>query len=298
VIGYLSDRSAASDAHLIDAFRRGLREAGLVEGKNLSITFRFAEGKSDALAALAADLVGRHVDLIFAAGGISAVAAKAASPILPIVFVSTSDPLANHLVASLNRPGANVTGVSLTAVALAPKRLDLLFELLPQSKRFGLLVNPTTGTSTPSELNEVPVVAQAKGLQVTVMSATAESDLGPVFASMRSSGIDAVLVGTDPLFVKAVDRLVELARRYAIPAIYDRREFPEAGGLMSYGSNIAAGYRRGGAYAGQVLKGTRPSDLPVEQAAIFELVVNMRTAKDLGIVIPPTVLAGADELIE
>jgi putative ABC transport system substrate-binding protein len=298
VIGFLSDRSAAGDAHLVEAFRRGLVDAGFIDGKNVSIEFRFADGKSASLDALAAGLVDRHVTVILAAGGISSVAARAATATIPIVFVSTSDPLAYHLVSSLSRPGGNVTGISLTAVTLAPKRLDLLFELLPRAKDIALLVNPTTTTTTPFELKDVQVVAKTRGLELSVVNVISESDFDAAFASIRQAGADALLVGTDPLFVKARDQLVALAARYAIPAVYDRREFTEAGGLMSYGASIAAGYHRGGVYTGKILKGAKPSDLPVEQAATFELVINIRTAKSLGIAVPPSVLAGANEVIE
>jgi putative ABC transport system substrate-binding protein len=298
VIGFLSARSAAGDAHLVAAFRRGLNESGFVEGKNVAIEFRWGDGHTDRLGALAQELVDRRVALLVAAGGVSSVAASKASATIPIVFISTSDPLEYHLVPSLSRPGGNVTGISLTSVPLGPKRIDLLLEFLPRTKKIALLVNPTTATTTPAELRDMPVAAQTRERTIDVVKARSESEFDAVFAMLAQEGSDALVVGTDPLFVKARDQLVVLAARYGIPAIYDRREYAEIGGLVSYGASISAGYRRGGAYAGQILMGAKPADLPVEQAATFELVINLKTAKVLGLTIPPSLLARADEVIE
>ena len=298
VIGFLSARSASGDANLVAAFRRGLADAGFFEEKNVTIEFRWGDGHTDRLPALARDLVDRRVALLVAAGGISSVAASEATSTIPIIFISTSDPMENGVVPSLNRPAGNVTGISLTAVSLAPKRVDLLLELLPDAKVIALLVNPTTSTTTPAEVREVPAAAAARQRTVQIVNATAESDFDAAFATLSRRGIDALVVGTDPLFVKARAQLVALAARHKIPAIYDRREFAEAGGLVAYGANIAAGYRRGGVYAGQILKGAKPGNLPVEQAETFELVINMKTAKALGLTVPPEFLSRADEMIE
>jgi putative ABC transport system substrate-binding protein len=298
VIGFLSARSADGDAHLVAAFRRGLGEAGLVERNNVTIEFRWADGHSDRLHALVRDLIAHGVAMIVAAGGISSVAAAEATSTIPIVFISTSDPMENRVVLRLDRPGGDSTGISLTAVALAPKRIELLLELLPQAKDVALLVNPTTATTTPPELRDVLAAAREHGWTVHTVNAAGEGDFEQAFATMARESVDGLIVGTDPLFVKARDRLVELATRRAIPAIYDRREFVEAGGLMSYGSNISEGYRRGGVYAARILKGVKPADLPVEQAAIFEFVINLRTAKALGLSIAPSLLARADEVLE
>jgi putative ABC transport system substrate-binding protein len=298
VIGFLSARSASGDAHLVAAFRRGLADAGFLEEKNLKIEFRWGDGRTDRLPALARDLVDRRVALLVAAGGISSVAASKATSTIPIVFISASDPMENRVVPSLNRPAGNVTGISLTGVPLAPKRVDLLLELLPDAKVIALLVNPTTSTTTPAEVRDVPAAAAARQRTVQIVNVTAESDFDAAFASFTRQGIDALVVGTDPLFVKARTQLVALAARYKIPAIYDRREFAEAGGLIAYGADIAAGYRRGGVYAGEILKGAKPASLPVEQAATFELVINVKTAKALALTVPPALLARADEVIE
>jgi putative ABC transport system substrate-binding protein len=236
--------------------------------------------------------------MIVAAGGISSVAAAEVTSTIPIVFISTSDPMENRVVLHLDRPGGNSTGISLTAVALAPKRMEILFELLPQAKNVALLVNPTTVTTTPPELRNVLAAAREHRWTVLTVDAAGEGEFERAFETMARERIDGLVVGTDPLFVKARDRLVELAARRAIPAIYDRREFVEAGGLMSYGSNISEGYRRGGVYAARILKGVKPADLPVEQAAVFEFVINLRTAKALGLSIAPSLLGRADEVLE
>jgi putative ABC transport system substrate-binding protein len=298
VIGFLSARSASGDAHLVAAFRLGLADAGFVEGKNVAIEFRWGDGHADRLPVLAGDLVGRPVALLFAAGGVSSVAARDATSTIPVVFVSTSDPLEYHLVQSLNRPGGNVTGVSLTAVALAPKRFELLLELLPQATEIALLVNPTTATTTPAELRDVPAAAHSRGRTIHVVEAAGESDFEEAFATLVRDGAQALIVGTDPLFVRGRDHLVALAARHKIPAIYDRREFADAGGLIAYGTSVATGYRRGGVYVGQILKGAKPADLPVEQAATFELAINLKTAAALGLTIPPGLIAIADAVIE
>jgi putative ABC transport system substrate-binding protein len=298
VIGFLSARSSVADAHLVAAFRHGLEDIGFVDGKNVVIEFRWGDGHADRVPALARELVARRVALLVAAGGVSSVAAGEATPTIPIVFINTSDPLEYHLVPSISRPGGNLTGISLTSVALGPKRIELLIELLPQAKKLALLVNPTTATSTPVELRDMPAAAEARARTIDVVEVAGEGEFENAFAMLVRAGADALIVGTDPLFVKARDQLVALAARHAVPAIYDRREYAEAGGLMTYGASIAAGYRKGGVYAGRILKGAKPADLPVEQAATFELVINLKTAKALSIAIPPTLLSRADEVIE
>jgi len=298
VIGFLSARSAASDAPYVAEFRHGLAEAGFIEGKNVGIEFRWADGHTDRLAPLVQDLIAGGTALIVAAGGISSVAAAKATSTIPIVFISTSDPRESHVVSSLNRPGGNITGISLIAVALGPKRVGLLLELRPKTKTIALLVNPSTTTTTPAELRDVPAAAREHGRELRVINAANESEIDVAFATAAQWGTDALVVGTDPLFVKASGQLVALAARHRIPVIYHRREFVEAGGLMSYGASVPAGYRKGGAYAARILKGTKPSDLPVEQAATFELVINLRAVKALGLTIPQSLLAGADEVIE
>jgi putative tryptophan/tyrosine transport system substrate-binding protein len=298
VIGFLSARSSVADAHLVAAFRHGLEDVGFVDGKNVVIDFRWGDGHADRVPALARELVARRVALMVAAGGVSSVAASEATPTIPIVFVNTSDPLEYHLVPSISRPGGNVTGISLTSVALGPKRVELLIELLPQAKKLALLVNPATATSTPVELRDMPAAAQARGRTIDVVKVVGEAEFEAAFAMLVRAGADALIVGTDPLFVKARDQLVALAARHAVPAIYDRREYAEAGGLMSYGASVSAGYRKGGVYAGRILKGAKPADLPVEQAATFELVINLKTAKTLDIGIPAALLSRADEVIE
>jgi ABC-type uncharacterized transport system substrate-binding protein len=297
-IGFLSARSAAADASYVEEFRRGLAEAGFIDGRNIGIEFRWADGHTDRLALLVQDLIAGGTTLIVAAGGISSVAAAKATSTIPIVFISTSDPQESHVVSSLNRPGGNITGISLIAVALGPKRVELLLELRPEAKNIALLVNPSTATTTPAELRDVPAAARERGRELRVINAASESEIDVAFATAAQWGAGALIVGTDPLFVKAGSQLVALAGRHRIPAIYDRREFAEAGGLMSYGASVPAGYRKGGAYAARILKGAKLADLPVEQADTFELVINLSASKALGLTVPPSLLARADKVIE
>jgi putative ABC transport system substrate-binding protein len=298
VIGFLSARSANADAAYVSELRRGLAEAGFVDGKNVAIEFRWANGQIGHLDEIARDLVSSGASLIVAAGGISSVAAVKATSTIPIVFISTSDPEESHVVSSLSRPSGNITGISLIAVNLGPKRVDLLLDLRPETRKIALLVNPNTSTTTPAELRDVPVAVRERGCELRVINAANESEFDGAFASAAQWGADALIVGTDPLFVKASGQLVALAAHHRMPAIYDRREFADAGGLMSYGASVPAGYYRGGAYVVRILKGAKPSDLPVEQAATFELVINAKTAKALSLAIPQSLLARADEVIE
>jgi putative tryptophan/tyrosine transport system substrate-binding protein len=299
VIGFLHSASAAAYAHLVAAFHKGLSEAGYSEGQNVAIEYRWSEGHNERLPALAAELVRRQVAVIVTPGSTAAtLAAKAATPTIPIVFLSAVDPVKTGLVASLNRPGGNVTGVSDIGVELAAKRLGLLHELLPGAARFALLVNPDNPGITEAFVTEAQTAASAIGRQIEVVTASTNDDIDRAFATLVNKRADAFLVSTDALFVTRRVQLVTLAARHAVPAMYFRREFAEAGGLMSYGSNLADQFRQNGIYAGRILKGEKPAEMPVQLPTKFEFVVNLQTAKALGIDVPPTLLARADEVIE
>jgi putative tryptophan/tyrosine transport system substrate-binding protein len=299
VIGFLHSASAAAYAHLVAAFHKGLSEAGYSEGQNVAIEYRWSEGHNERLPALAAELVRRQVAVIVTPGSTAAtLAAKAATPTIPIVFLSAVDPVKTGLVASLNRPGGNVTGVSDIGVELAAKRLGLLHELLPGAARFALLVNPDNPGITEAFVTEAQTAASAIGRQIEVVTASTNGDIDRAFATLVNKRADAFLVSTDALFVSRRVQLVTLAARHAVPAMYFRREFAEAGGLMSYGSNLADQFRQNGIYAGRILKGEKPAEMPVQLPTKFEFVVNLQTAKSLGIEIPTTLLARADEVIE
>jgi putative tryptophan/tyrosine transport system substrate-binding protein len=299
VIGFLHSASAAAYAHLVAAFHKGLSEAGYSEGQNVAIEYRWSEGHNERLPALAAELVRRQVAVIVTPGSTAAtLAAKAATPTIPIVFLSAVDPVKTGLVASLNRPGGNVTGVSDIGVELAAKRLGLLHELLPGAARFALLVNPDNPGITEAFVTEAQTAASAIGRQIEVVTASTNGDIDRAFATLVNKRADAFLVSTDALFVTRRVQLVTLAARHAVPAMYFRREFAEAGGLMSYGSNLADQFRQNGIYAGRILKGEKPAEMPVQLPTKFEFVVNLQTAKALGIDVPTTLLARADEVIE
>jgi ABC-type uncharacterized transport system substrate-binding protein len=298
VIGYLASGSPGTSAPNVAAFRRGLSDAGYIEGQNVAIEYRWAEGSYDRLPALAADLVGRKVDLIVAAGGNPpALAAKNATATIPIVFTSAGDPVADGLVASLARPGGNLTGVSFLAVELHPKRLELLSELVPQTKVIALLVNPTFSDAE-RVMREVQEGARAKGVQLHFLKASAEGEIDAAFATLVQLQAGALLLGNDPFFNSRRDQIVALASRHAVPAMYFFREFVAAGGLISYGPSITAVLRQIGTYAGKILKGEKPADLPVSQPTKFELVINLKTANALGLAVPSILLAQADEVIE
>jgi putative tryptophan/tyrosine transport system substrate-binding protein len=297
VIGFLGSTSPGPYAPFVAAFRQGLSETGYVEGQNLAVEYRWAEGHYDRLPALAAGLVGRKVDLIAASGGPSAaLAAKSATSTIPIVFVS-SDPVESGLVASFARPGGNLTGVSTMFAELTPKRLELLSELVPQAKVIALLVNPNNPNAE-RIVGDVREAAREKGLQLHVLKAGSESEIDIAFAALAQLHAGALLVSNDAFLGSRRDQLVVLASRDAVPAISEAREFAAAGGLISYGPSLSASYRQLGIYAGKILNGAKPADLPVEQPTRFELVINFKTAQALGLAIPSSILMRADEVIE
>jgi putative ABC transport system substrate-binding protein len=298
VIGVLHTGSpSASSEPLMGAFRQGLSETGYLEGENLAIEYRWAEGHYDRLPALAADLVARKVDLIMANSPPSALAAKSATSTIPIVFRSGADPVGDGLIASLARPGGNLTGVSFIADELTAKRLELLSELVPRAEVIALLMNPNNATAE-RVIRDVQESARAKGLQLHVLKASSESEIDTAFASLVQLHAGALVVGADPFLSSRRDRIVTLASRHAVPSIYAWREFAASGGLISYGPSLTAAFRLAGHYAGKVLKGAKPADLPVQQPTKYELVINVKTAKALGITVPPALLVRADEIIE
>jgi len=296
VIGWLGINVLDPAAPALVAFCQGLSETGYVEGQNVAIEYRWAKSRYDQLPALAADLVDRKVDVIMAVTNTSALAAKSATSAIPIVFSGT-DPVERGLVASLARPGGNLTGVSVMTTELLPKRLELLSELVPQARMIALLVNPNN-TSTEVMIRDVRDAARAKGLQLTSLKAGTEGEIDAPFASLVQMQAGALLVGSDPFFVGRRGQLVELASRHAVPAMYEMRAFAASGGLISYGTSLTGTYRLAGNYVGKILKGAKPADLPVQQPTTFELVVNLKTAKALGLTVPQSILARAEEVIE
>jgi ABC-type uncharacterized transport system substrate-binding protein len=297
VIGYLSGLSPGPSASYVAAFRQGLRERGYVEGQNVAIEYRWAEGHNDRLPALAADLVAQKVDVIATAGGFRpARAAKEATTTIPIVF-SSAMPVELGLVASLARPGGNLTGISNITGELMPKRFELLSELVPQARVIALLANPNA-VATKGMVKGLQDAARTKGVELSVLKASNESEIDAAFVSLVQSQAGALLIAADPYFNSRREQLVALAARYAVPAMHEWRESVVAGGLISYGTSILGVYRQLGVYAGRILKGEKPADLPVQQPAKFELVLNLKTAKALGLTIPPLLLAQADEIIE
>jgi putative ABC transport system substrate-binding protein len=299
VIGFLHSVSFDNLAHLVQSFHQGLKEAGFVEGRNVSIEYRWAEGHYDRLPALAADLVHRQVAVIAAPGGTpTALAAKAATATIPIVFLVGVDPVTAGLVASLNQPGGNVTGLSILNVDVVAKRLELLHELVPTAAVIALLVNPTNPVYTEPEIKEARDAAGTLGLQLHVLNASNEDEIDAAFATMVREGAGALVLSPDPFFNGRRVQLAALEARYAIPVIADRREFVEAGGLMSYGPNLADANHQVGVLVGRILKGAKPADLPVQQVVKIELVINLKTAKTLGLTIPLPLLGRADEVIE
>jgi putative ABC transport system substrate-binding protein len=298
VVGFLNAGAPDRSVRIVAAFREGLGETGYLEGQNLTIEYRWAEGHYDRLPALAADLVGRKVDVIAVSGSPAAAsAAKGATSTIPIVFIGGDNPVADGLVASLARPGGNLTGVSSLVVELNPKRLQLLRELVPQARVIGMLVNPSN-PATERMTREAQDATRADGLPLVVLNVGSESEIDAAFTALVQRQAGALLVGTDPFLTGRNEQVATLAARHGIPAIYGWPEFTTAGGLISYGPSRPALYRQIGVYAGKILKGAKPADLPVLQPAIFELVVNMKTAKALGLTIPPSILARADEVLE
>jgi putative ABC transport system substrate-binding protein len=298
VIGYLSTNSPSLSAPLLAAFRQGLSEGGYVEGQNLIIEYRWAEDRYDRLPGLAADLVGHKVDVIVSSGGITgALAAREASSEIPIVFVTGDDPVERGLVTSLARPGGNLTGVSFLTNELAPKRLELILDLAPHAQVICLLVNPKNAGAERAT-REMQDAARTKRVQLHVLKAGTESEINAAFATLGQLQTEGLVVASDPYFASRRDQLVTLAARRGVPTIYERREFAAAGGLISYGPSFPDAWHQLGIYAGRILKGAKPSDLPVQQPTTFELVVNLKTAKALGLTIPPSILARADEVIE
>jgi putative tryptophan/tyrosine transport system substrate-binding protein len=297
-VGFLHGASPSYLGQFVDALRKGLGESGYVEGQNLAIEYRWAEGHYDRLAALAADLVDRRVAVILAMGGTDpARAAKAATSTIPIVFVSAADPVQTGLVASLNRPGGNITGVSMIASALDAKKLGLLHELVPRASVIAGLINPNyPGAKT--QADEVHETAGRLGVTAVALTATTDDEIDAAFAGAERQGASALLVSSDPFFNSRGGRFVAAAARYSMPVIYPQREFVRGGGLISYGPDFSEGYRNGGVYVGKILKGAKPAELPVMQPTKFELVINLKTAKTLGLTVPPTLLATADEVIE
>jgi putative tryptophan/tyrosine transport system substrate-binding protein len=297
VIGFLHSASLGPHASFVAAFQQGLRAAGYVEGQNVAIEYRWAEGQFDRLPTLVTEFVRRQVSIIVAPGSPSALAAKTATTTIPIVFFSGVDPVKLGLVASLNRPAGNITGVSLLNSLLVAKRLELLHELVPTAGAIALLVNPTT-PFTEAEIGEAQVAARTLGLQLHFLNASGEAEIDTAFADMVQMRIGALVVSADGFFISQRKRIIRLAESHAVPAIYQLREFAEAGGLMSYGTDLAEAYRQMGIYSGRILKGDKPGDLPVQQATKFELVLNLKTAKALGLTFPLPLLGRADEVIE
>jgi putative tryptophan/tyrosine transport system substrate-binding protein len=297
MIGYLSSLGQTISARLDAAFRRGLSDMGYFVGQDVSVEYRWITDRYEALPAMATDLVQRQATVIFAAGPPAVLAAKAASQTLPIIFVTGADPLKFGFVASFNKPGGNITGIWMVLTALTEKRLQLMHDLLPKAELIGLLVNPGSPVAEP-QIQEAQAAAHVLGIRLTVLNAVTEKDFDQVFASLVQQRVDALFVSADPLFASKREHLVALAAQHAMPATYEFREFVEAGGLMSYGTVLSDGYYKGGNYVGKVLKGTKPADLPVEQVNKFELVINLKTAKALGLTVPDKLLALADEVIE
>jgi putative ABC transport system substrate-binding protein len=297
VIGFLNSGSAAEWAHLVAAFKEGLSEAGYVEGKNVGVEYRWAQGENDRLPGLAADLVGRQVAVIAAFGPPAALAAKAATTTIPIVFMAGTDPIDLGLVTSFRRPIGNVTGLNVFAEVLTPKRQELLHELVPTAPLVAMLVNPTAA-QTRSELREVQAAADKLGQPVRIFNVSNDREIDAAFATIVDQGIGGLLVQTDQFFTVRRAQLVLLTTRHAIPTIFGWREFAVAGGLMSYGTSLRAAYLQVATYTVRILKGEKPVDLPVQQATTFETVVNLRAAKALGVTIPTAILLRADEVIE
>lgn len=298
VVGYLDTASPGPMGPFLTKFRQGLLESGFVEGQNIAVEYRWGENHNDRLLALAADLVERRVAVIAAINLAPALAAQAATKSIPIIFGIGGDPVALGLVTSLNHPGGNLTGITQQSIDTFTKRLQLLHELIPATTSIAFLTNPDNKRNAEVEIAVVNDMAKRLALQLPILNASSPSDLDAAFATIVEQRVGALLVSSDPFFVAQRDQLVDLAARHAVPACYFRRDFAVAGGLMSYGSSLTDGYRQVGAYIGQILKGAKPADLPVQQPTKFEFVINQRAAKALGLTIPPAFVVLADEVIE
>jgi putative tryptophan/tyrosine transport system substrate-binding protein len=298
VIGVLGSASAAGDSERLTLIRQALAEAGFTEGHTVAIEYRWAEGQLDRLSALAAELVGRRVDVIIATGGLQAPrAAMSATSTIPIVFSTDGDPVKQGLVSSLNRPGGIATGITVFSASLAAKRLDIFRELVPKTKVFFVLINPAAAQAH-EQIKDTEEAGRSLGFEIRVLNARSEAEFEPALTTLAGAGDAALRVSADPLFLARRETLVGVANRHAIPAIYGRRDFAAAGGLVSYGANLAELYRVMGTYVGRILKGEKPADQPVQQPSKFELVINLKTAKALGLAVPQSFLALADEVIE
>ena len=299
VIGFLHGQSPDANADRLRGFHRGLKDSGYVEGENVTVVYRWGENQIDRLPALAADLVRRQVAVITTFGGTAVtLAAKAATGTIPIVFVAAEDPVKLGLVASLASPGGNLTGINFLSGEVAAKRLELLRDLVPAATRVALLVNPTNATDTETTVRDVTAAARTIAFQIQVLNASTSREIEAAFESIGRERPDALFVGPDPFFQSRRVQLAVLSARHTVPATYPNRDYAEAGGLMSYGANVTDAWRQVGAYSGRILKGAKPADLPVVQASKFELVINLPTARALGLDVPPTLLARADEVIE
>lgn len=297
VVGFLNGATAAGWAPFVAAFRQGLIEAGFIEGKNVAIEYRFAEGSYDRLPAMAAELIHRRVSVIAATTTPAALAAKAATTAIPVVFTTTGDPVQMGLVASLSRPGGNITGITRLNVEIAPKLLEAMHELVPTATRIALLVNPT-GPNAETLSREIEAAARGLGLEVPLLHAATENDLDKVFSTFSQLSAGALVIGTDPFFTTRSQQLATLTLRGGVPAIYSTRAFATAGGLMYYGASITDLYRLAGGYTARILRGEKPADLPVQQSAKVELVINLKTAKALSLKVPQSLVSRADEVIE
>jgi putative tryptophan/tyrosine transport system substrate-binding protein len=298
VIGFVNVASAKGYAPLLSAFLKGLSETGYADGRNVAIEYRWAEDQSDRLPALVADLVHRQVAVIAATSTPAALAAKAATKTIPVVFTTASDPVQLGLVASLNQPGGNVTGVTQTNTEITPKRLQILHELAPTASVMALLVNPANPAISASNIKELQAAARALGLELHVLNASTERDFDGAFARLIELRAGGLVIAGDPFFTSQIEQLAALTVRHAVPANYHNRDFAVAGGLLSYGTDFRETYRLAGNYTGRILKGDKPADLPVQQATKVELIINLKTAKALGLNIPNTLIGRADELIE
>jgi putative ABC transport system substrate-binding protein len=297
VVGFLRDATAAGSGFLVGGLRKGLAEAGFIEGRNFTIEYAWTEGRSERLSALAAELVSRHVSVIVSSALNATYAAKAATSAIPVVFAVNNDPVATGLVASLNRPGGNVTGVAYLGSELGAKRLGLMHEIVPKVADFAVLAHPTYPSSAPF-ISDVKEGARTLGLRIEVFNASTESEIDTAVAALSARRLGALLMANHPLFTTRRERIIALAARYAVPTMYVQREFASAGGLITYGTDLPEVYRLTGGYAGRILRGDKPADLPVLLPTKFEMIINLRTAKALGLDVPDKLLALADEVIE